>query len=114
MGVAGGGRRRRKGPFVVLAVLGLAIPLHLPGLYQLVTHLPVFDQVQNQRLHFVWAMAMSVLAAFGLQALLERPAEDRRRRLGVAVGALVLGVAAMLGVHRGMSAVGDTLTHFAT
>ncbi|MFL5818521.1 MAG: hypothetical protein ACJ76L_13090 [Conexibacter sp.] len=114
VGVAGGGRWRRKGPFIVLAALGLAIPLHLPGLYQLVTHLPLFDQVQNQRLHFVWAMALSVLAAFGLQALLERPAEDRRRRVGVAVGALVLGVAAMLGVPGGTSAVGDTVTHFVT
>jgi hypothetical protein len=114
VGVAGGGRWRRKGPFVVLAVLGLAIPLHLPGLYQLVTHLPVFDQVQNQRLHFVWAMAMSVLAAFGLQALLERPAEDRRRRLGVAVGALVLGVVALIGAGGGASAVRDTVTHVVT
>ena len=42
----------------MLAALGLAIPLHFPGLYQLVTHLPLFDQVQNQRLHFVWALGM--------------------------------------------------------
>jgi hypothetical protein len=112
--VAGGGHWRRKGPFIVLAVLGLAIPLHLPGLFQLVTHLPVFDQVQNQRLHFVWAMALSVLAAFGLQALLERPEGDRRRRLSLAVGALVLGVVALIGAGGGGRAVSDTVTHFLT
>jgi hypothetical protein len=114
LAVAGGGRWRRKGPFIVLAVLGLAIPLHTPGLYQLITNLPLFDQVQNQRLHFVWAMALSVLAAFGLQALLEQPAGERRRRLGVAVGALVLGVVALVGAGADGRTVSDTVTHFLT
>jgi hypothetical protein len=114
VGLATGGRWRRKGPFLVLAVLGLGIPLHLPGAYQLITHLPVFDQIQNQRLHFVWAMAMSVMAAFGLQALLEHPAEDRRRRLGLAVGAVVLGVIALLAAGVGGRAVSDTVRHFTT
>jgi len=109
---------RRKGPFAVLTVLGLAIPLHFPGLYQLVTHLPLFDQVQNQRLHFVWAMGMSVLAAFGLQALLERPAGDRRR-IAVGVGAVAFGVAMLLvalSMARGGAgaALGHTLRHFLT
>src|SRR5215213_9072184 len=71
VGVAGGGRWRRKGPFIVLAALGL-------------------------------------------QALLEGPAEDRRRRLGVAVGALVVGVVALIGAGGVASAVRDTVTHFAT
>ncbi len=113
VGVAAAGGWRRKGPFLVLAVLGLAIPLHLPGLYQLITHLPPFDQVQNQRLHFVWAMGMSVLAAFGLQALLERPAGDRWR-LGVGVGALVLGAVALIGANPGGHAISRTITHFVT
>jgi len=115
VGVVAPDRWRSKGPFAVLAVLGLAIPLHLPGLYQLVTHLPVFDQVQNQRLHFVWAMAVAALAAFGLQALLERPAGDRRRfAVGfgvVGLGVVVLAVAAVSG---GVTALGHTLTHFVT
>jgi len=114
VGIVGGGRWRRKGPFLALGALGLAIPLHLPGLFQLVTHLPLFNQVQNQRLHFVWAMAMSVLAAFGLQALLEQPAGDRRRRLGIVVGALLLGVVALIGAGPGGRAIGDTVRHFAT
>jgi hypothetical protein len=113
IGACARGGWRRKGPFVALAVLGLAIPLHFPGLWQLITHLPVFEQVQNQRLHFVWAMGMSVLAAFGLQALLERPAGDRRR-MAIAVGALVLGVGAFVGARPSADAVRDTVTHFLT
>ena len=113
VGLCAGGRWRRKGPFIALAVLGLAIPLHFPGLWQLITHLPVFEQVQNQRLHFVWAMGLSVLAAFGLQALLERPAGDRRR-LGIGIGALVLGVLALVGAGPSADAIGDTVRHFLT
>ncbi|MBS1868401.1 MAG: YfhO family protein [Actinobacteria bacterium] len=114
VGVAAGGRWRSKGPFAVLAVLGLAIPLHFPGLWQLITHLPLFEQVQNQRLHFVWAMGMSVLAAFGLEALLERPAGDRRR-LGVLVAAGLAGVAGLVAAtseRGGATALGDTVVHF--
>lgn len=113
VGACTGGRWRRKGPFLVLAALGLAIPLHFPGLYQLVTHLPVFEQVQNQRLHFLWAMGTSVLAAFGLQALLERPAGDRLR-LAICVGALALGAVALVGTGASGGAISDTLEHFAT
>ena len=113
VGVCARGSWRRKGPFVVLAVLGLAIPLHFPGLWQLITHLPAFEQVQNQRLHFVWAMGISVLAAFGLQALLERPAGDRWR-LGIGIGALALGLVALVGVSPSGSAAGHTVTHFLT
>ncbi|MGN6189696.1 MAG: YfhO family protein [Conexibacter sp.] len=113
VGVCAGGRWRRKGPFAVLAVLGLAIPLHLPGLWQLIIHLPVFEQVQNQRLHFLWAMGLSVLAAFGLQALLERPAGDRRR-LAIVVGALVLGAAMVVAAAPSARTFGRVVTHFAT
>jgi hypothetical protein len=113
VGLCTGGRWRRKGPFVVLAVLGLAVPLHFPGLWQLITHLPVFDQVQNQRIHFIWAMGLSVLAAFGLQALLERPAGDRWR-LGVGVGAVALGVVALVGAGPSGHVVADTARHFLT
>jgi len=112
--VARDGRWRTKGPFLALAFLGLAIPLHFPGLYQLVTNLPAFDLVQNQRMHFVWALGIAVLAAFGLQAVIERPAGDRWR---LAVGVLALGVAVLAiarGVNLGPRTVSRTLEHFAT
>ncbi len=110
---AGGGRWRRMAPFAVLAFLGLAIPLHFPGLYQLVTNLPAFDLVQNQRLHFVWAMGMAVLAAFGLQAVMERPAGDRWR-LVVGICAVALGAAAvaLAAMGAGGSDLRDVWAHF--
>ncbi len=117
VGVAAAGRWRHKGPFVALGVLALAITMHFPGLYQLVTNLPVFEKVQNQRLHFVWAMGMSVLAAFGLQGLLDAPAGDRRR-LAVGAGAAALGAVMLvvaLGEGGGAARTASrTLTHFLT
>jgi hypothetical protein len=89
-------RWRRKAPFLVLAVIGLAVPLHAPVLYWLATHLPVLADVQSQRLHFVYAFAVSVLAAFGLQAVLEQP--RRRRWLLVPLAALLLGGAVLAAV----------------
>lgn len=114
VGVAAPGGWRRKGPFAILGVLALAVTLHAPGLRLLVTHLPPFDQVQNQRIHFVWAMGLSVLAAFGLQALLDAPAGDRRR---AAVGAVALAFGAAVIVVTaagGGRAVSQTIEHFAT
>jgi hypothetical protein len=111
LALVGRGDWRRKGPFAILGLLGLAIPLHLPGLYQLVTHLPVFELVQNQRMHFIWAMALSVMAAFGLQAVLDRPAGDRRR-FAVMLGAVVLGIVAFIGVGASGADLSDTVEHF--
>ncbi len=103
---------RAKAPFVVLGVVGLAVPLHAPGLYGLVTHLPVFDEIQNQRLDFVFAFAVAVLAAFGLQALLDRP--GARVRLVVPAAALVL--AAVASAHAGAvpGDLGRLVDHFLT
>jgi hypothetical protein len=104
---------RRKAPFAALAFVGIVIPLHAPVIYPLVEHLPVFELVQNQRLHFAYELAAAVLAAFGLQALLERPAGDRRR-LGIVAGALALGVIVFATIGPSGSDVGHLLTHFAT
>jgi hypothetical protein len=86
-----GGQWRRKAPFAVLGVLALAIPLDAPGLHWLVEHLPAFDVIQNQRMHFVFELAVAVLAAFGLHAVLERP-RGERRRFAVVGAAIALGV----------------------
>ncbi|HYV17303.1 MAG TPA: hypothetical protein VE972_14915 [Conexibacter sp.] len=107
------GAWRRKAPFAVLGVLGLAIPLHTPGLYDLVIHLPAFDLVQNQRMHFVFAFAVAVLAAFGLQAVLER-ARDEPRRMAVAIGAVVVGLGAIATVHTRAGDMGRFVQHVFT
>jgi len=104
---------RRQAPFLILGGLGLAIALHAPGLWWLVTHLPVLELVENQRLHFVFELAIAVLAAFGLQAVIERP-HERRRQLAVAAGALVVGLIAAALAHLSPGDVGRTFEHFAT
>ena len=103
----------RQAPFLVLGALGLALALHMPGLWWLVNHLPALELVENQRLHFVFELAVAVLAAFGLQAVLDRPGE-RRRHLAVVLGAI--GVALAAGVTSGADAadLGHVVDHFAT
>src|SRR5262249_17847403 len=68
---------RRKAPFALLGVLGLAISLRLPGLYDVVIRLPAFDEVQNSRIYLWFVFAAALLAAFGLQHAI-----DARGRLG--------------------------------
>ncbi len=104
---------RRQAPFLILGGLGLAIALHEPVLWWLVTHLPVLELVENQRLHFVFELAVAVLAAFGLQAVIERPRE-RGRQLAVALGALAVGLIAASLTHLSPGDVGRTVEHFLT
>lgn len=104
---------RRQAPFLILGALGLALALHAPGLWWLAGHVPPLSLVENQRLHFVFAQAVAVLAAFGLQAVIERPAE-RGRQLAVALGALAVALIAALTVHGVGAEAGRTLTHFLT
>jgi hypothetical protein len=100
----------RKGPFLVLGVVGLAVPLHAPGLYWAATHLPVLELVEPQRIHFAYALAAAMLGAFGLQALLDAPQE--RRRLLVPLLALSLGTWALVTTGASAQDVGDTVRHF--
>jgi len=107
-----GGGWRRKAPFALLAAIGLAVPLRAPGLIWLATHLPVLDLVQPQRLHFAFELGIAVLAAFGLQAMLER-SWDRRWSV-VPLGGLVIALVALAGTHATGADVGRVVRHFAT
>lgn len=88
--LASPGAWRRKAPFALMGALGLAIPLHAPLLYPLVIHLPLFDQVQNQRLLLWFLFAVAVLSAFGLDGVLA--ARAPRRTWAVTGGALLVGL----------------------
>jgi hypothetical protein len=113
IGLTNRGALRRQAPFLILGGLGLAIALHAPGLWWLAVHLPVLELVENQRLHFVFELSVAVLAAFGLQAVMERP-QERRRQLAVALGAVAAGLIAAALAHVGPGDVGRTFEHFLT
>ncbi len=103
---------RRKLPVAVLGVLALAIPLHAPGLYWLVEHLPGFELVQNQRMHFVFELATAVLAAFGLDALLDGRV-GRRALIAPLLGVLAV-LLALLVLGPSGEDVRQVARHFAT
>ncbi|MGN6190234.1 MAG: hypothetical protein ACTHOE_15175 [Conexibacter sp.] len=107
-GLLARGGWRRKGPFLLFAVLGLAIPLHAPVLYWLTTNLPVLADVQSQRLLFLYGFGAAMLAAYGLQAVLDRP--DRGRWLAVPLGALALSAIALA---LALALAGGDLSHVA-
>lgn len=104
---------RRMAPFAILAVLGLATALHAPGLWWLMTHLPVLELVQNQRLHVVFELGVAVLAAFGLQAVMERPA-GQRWRLAVPLAALAAGLGVLTASEVSGADIGRVAEHFVT
>ncbi len=94
MALVSRGNWRRKAPFALLAGIGLAVPLHAPVLLWLATHLPVLRQVQFQRMILLYCFGVTVLAAFGLQRLLDAPRE-RRRAAGVLAAGGAIGLAAL-------------------
>jgi hypothetical protein len=101
-------RRRTAAPFALLGALGLAVTLHAPGLYWLATHLPLLDQVQSQRLHFLFALGVAIGAAFGAQAVLERPVGERWR-LAVPLGGALLALVAFVGAGAPATHLGEAL-----
>jgi hypothetical protein len=113
VGLVARGDWRRKAPFATLAFIGLAIPLHAPVLYWLMTHLPFLRDVQSQRMHFIFAFAVAMLAAFGLRAVLESSRELGRLAL-VPAGALVVGVVAIVNADASGADFGRLVKHFAT
>jgi hypothetical protein len=88
------GAWRRKAPFALLGLLGLAIALRLPGVHDLVIRLPGFDRVQNSRIYLWFVLAVAVLGGFGLQRMLERRGRLGRGWLSLAA-ALLAAVAAI-------------------
>lgn len=89
--LASPGAWRRKAPFAVLGGIGLAVPLHAPGLFWLATNLPLLRQVQFQRMLLLFVFAAAVLGAFGLQHLLDAPRQRARTWI-------VLGACALIGL----------------
>ncbi|MGN6190368.1 MAG: hypothetical protein ACTHOE_15870 [Conexibacter sp.] len=104
------GAWRRKAPFALLGVLGLAIALRAPGLYDLVIRLPGFDRVQNARIGLWLLLALALLAGFGLQHVLDTRGRIGRAWLALAVAGLA-GVAAIVAIAPAAGAWPHALSH---
>ncbi len=99
---------RRKAPFALLAVLGLAVGLRAPGIRDAVVNAPLFDRVQDQRILLWFLFGVAVLSAFGLQAVLDG-APGRRRAWGALAAAGAFAAIAVATVRTGAGAVSKAL-----
>jgi hypothetical protein len=106
-------RWREKGGIVAIGVLGLGVALGVPGIHTAVVHLPGLDSATNVRLIGAWSLAAAVMAAFGLQHLLDM--ERAWRRLGYVLAAFgVVVVYTLARVQPTLHELHTTLRHFLT
>jgi hypothetical protein len=94
--------RRPRGPqlfFAGLAVVSLAIALDTGPFSRTVHNLPVLDQAALGRVLILASFAIAMLAAFGLQLLLNGTAAERRRMLIAAAVVAVLPALVVVGAH---------------
>jgi Bacterial membrane protein YfhO len=94
--------RRPRGPqlfFAGLAVVSLAVALDTGPFSRTVHDLPVLDQAALGRVLILASFAIAMLAAFGLQLLLNGTAAERRRMLIAAGVVAVLPALVVVGAH---------------
>jgi len=113
VGLVSLGGWRSKLPFALVGAGALAVAVHAPGLYWLARHLPVLRLVEPERIHFAFALGVAVLAAFGLQAVLDAPTSERRR-FAVLLSALGAAAVAALVVQPSAADAQRTVEHSLT
>ena len=94
--------RRPRGPqlfFAGLAVVSLAVALDTGPFSHAIHNLPVLDQAALPRVLILASFAIAMLAAFGLQLLLNGTAAERRRMLIGAAVVAVLPALVVVGAH---------------
>ena len=98
LAVAGLFARRPRGPqlfFAGLAVVALALAVDTGPVVDLAARLPLLDRINLGRMLSLAAFGLAMLAAFGLQRLLDGDAAERRR---IAIAAAVLAALPLLAV----------------
>jgi len=103
---------RRKLPFAVIGALGLAVSFGLPVIHTLVVHVPLFDSVNDQRMVLLFEFAVSVLAAFGLQALGDATPSVKLSGSGVIGAGVIAAVIALVAADPSQTAISHTWQHF--
>ncbi len=98
LAVAGLFARRPRGPqlfFAGLTVVALALAVDTGPVVDLAARLPLLDRINLGRMLSLAAFGLAMLAAFGLQRLLDGDAAERRR---IAIAAAVLAALPLLAV----------------
>ncbi len=107
-----GGEWRRKLPFLAIAAFGFLVAFRTP-LRTIVIELPGFDRVNDARIHLLLGFGLTVLAAFGVQALIERPSAVRRA-VATLAGGVAIAVLATISLKPTWLDLKVTLKHFRT
>jgi Bacterial membrane protein YfhO len=106
---------RPRGARLVTAVAGAACMLvvfGIPPVFDVVVHLPVFSGGHNTRLAIFYLLCLALLAGWGLDDLLERRGDARRRRLALAAAGAIFVLPLAYTAVRGRTsfdALGDAL-----
>jgi hypothetical protein len=114
LGLAFRSEWRRKLPFAAIGIVGLGVPFGVPILHTVVVHLPAFSSVTDARAIVLFEFAVAVLAAFGLQAIIDSPVDARRRAWLIVGSAAVAVVAAVIAVDPSLHDIRTTINHFRT
>ncbi len=106
------GRTRQRVAIAIVGGLCLLTALGLPGLFQVVRLLPGFKQADNRRLVLYFLLAVAILAAFGIDELMQRQRASARRMLGpplVGFGLLAVSFLWVFVVHPSPRSFGANL-----
>lgn len=108
------GRWRLKLPLLVMALLGPAVAYGVPVIHDAVVHLPLFASVQESRFTDSLPIGISMLAAFGMQAIVDREPRVGQRSALVFGGGVVVAAVAVLALNPSLHEMRTTLNHFRT
>jgi hypothetical protein len=101
---------RAKAALAAMAVLGLTVPVGVPGIHTFFADVPPWDRVFDGRMIFLLDFGAALLAGFGAEHLLERRAP--RRAWAVAAGGLAAGLVGLLAVSPDAHTVHMVERHF--
>ncbi|MHB1774159.1 MAG: hypothetical protein ACYCST_21015, partial [Acidimicrobiales bacterium] len=106
-------RWRQKLPLLLIGMLGLMVAFGVPVVHSVVVKLPLFSSVEDARMHFWFEFTVAMLAAFGLQSLLDAGRTPRTAWL-VAGAGLLCAVVALIAVNPSLHDIRTTINHFRT
>jgi hypothetical protein len=107
------GRWREKLPLAILALFGVAASFGAPVAYWVAANVPPLNSTTTNRMLLWFELAVPILAAFGLQQVMDDP--RRLRAVWIALSAAFLAaVVAVVVIDPTLSELGTTINHLPT